>query len=198
MQLSDRYRDALVFAFDLHRAQERKGSGVPYVAHILGVSSLVLEYGGDEESAIAGLLHDAVEDQGGLSVLARIEERFGAKVAAIVLACTDSHEVPKPPWHERKRAYVAHLHVAPPDAQLVSACDKLYNLRAICADYRTVGEALWGRFTGGREGVLWYYRELAAAFTIDNPVVRDLRSTAAELEGIALTDHRIPNPAAPR
>jgi GTP pyrophosphokinase len=120
-------------------------------------------------------------------VLNRIEERFGAKVAAIVLACTDSHEVPKPPWNERKRAYVAHLHVALPDAQLVSACDKLYNLRAICADYRTVGEALWGRFTGGREGVLWYYRELAAAFTIDNPVVRDLRSTAAELEGIALT-----------
>jgi (p)ppGpp synthase/HD superfamily hydrolase len=182
VQLSDRYRTALIFAFDLHRTQERKGSGVPYVAHVLGVSSLVLEYGGDEDAAIAALLHDAVEDQGGLSMLRQIEQAFGSKVAEIVLACTDSHESPKPPWRERKRQYVAHLRSAPADAQLVAACDKLYNLRTILADFRVVGEALWERFTGGREGVLWYYQALAqGAFTIESPVVDDLRAAAAEL-----------------
>jgi (p)ppGpp synthase/HD superfamily hydrolase len=182
VQLSDRYRVALAFAFDLHRAQERKASGVPYVAHVLGVSSLVMEYGGDEDAAIAALLHDAVEDQGGLAMLQQIEQAFGSKVAEIVLACTDSHESPKPPWRDRKRRYVAHLRGAPAEAQLVAACDKLYNLRTILADFRLVGEALWERFTGGREGVLWYYQALAAgAFTIENPVVDDLRSAASEL-----------------
>jgi (p)ppGpp synthase/HD superfamily hydrolase len=182
VQLSDRYRTALAFAFDLHRAQERKASGVPYVAHVLGVSSLVMEYGGDEDAAIAALLHDAVEDQGGLAMLQQIEQAFGSKVAEIVLACTDSHESPKPPWRERKLRYVAHLRGAPAEAQLVAACDKLYNLRTILADFRLVGEALWERFTGGREGVLWYYEALAAgAFTIESPVLDDLRSAAAEL-----------------
>jgi (p)ppGpp synthase/HD superfamily hydrolase len=180
--LSDRYRAALTFAFDLHRRQERKGSGVPYVAHVLGVSSLTMEYGGDEDAAIAALLHDAVEDHGGLVMLGQIENAFGSNVAAIVLSCTDSHESPKPPWRERKEKYIAHLRAAPPEAQLVAACDKLYNLRTILADYRTVGEALWGRFTGGREGVLWYYQTLAdRGFSIDNPVVADFRAAAAEL-----------------
>lgn len=181
MQLSDKYRAALALAFDLHREQERKGSGVPYVAHVLGVSSLVLEYGGDEACGIAGLLHDAVEDQGGSAMLARIETEFGQEVARLVEACTDSVSTPKPPWRERKQRYIEHLRRAPADAQLVAACDKLYNLRTIVNDYRAVGEALWQRFSGGREGVLWYYQALAAAFTLENPVVEELRRTLAEL-----------------
>jgi GTP pyrophosphokinase len=181
MQLSDRYRAALGLAFDLHRFQERKGSGVPYVAHLIGVSSLVLEYGGTEDDAIAALFHDAVEDQGGLEVLARLEREFGSAVASVVLACTDSHETPKPPWRARKERYVAHLAEAPANAQLVSACDKLYNLRTLLHDHRLVGESVWQRFTGGREGVLWYYAALAAAFSITNPVVTELREAAAEL-----------------
>ena len=182
MLLSDRYRDALGLAFELHRTQERKASGVPYVAHVIGVSSLALEYGADEDGAIAALLHDAVEDQGGPPVLARIQREFGDKVASIVELCTDSLEKPKLPWRPRKERYVAHLRDAPPDAQLVSACDKLYNLRSIIADYRTAGETLWQRFAGGREGVLWYYRALGAAFSAENPVTSEFRRTLAELE----------------
>jgi (p)ppGpp synthase/HD superfamily hydrolase len=185
MQLSDRYRSALGLAFDLHRFQERKGSGVPYVAHLIGVSSLVLEYGGDEDAAIAALFHDAVEDQGGLAVLARLEHEFGKEVAAIVLACTDSHESPKPPWRARKERYVAHLAQAHANAQLVSACDKLYNVRTLLNDYRALGESVWLRFSGGREGVLWYYAALAAAFTIPAPVVTELRDATAELARLA-------------
>jgi (p)ppGpp synthase/HD superfamily hydrolase len=182
MFLTDRFRGALTLAFDLHRSQERKGSGIPYVAHVLGVASLVMEHGGDEDAAIAALLHDAVEDQGGLTILATIEAEFGKKVAEIVLACSDSTTSAKPPWRERKEAYIAHLQHAPAEAQLVSACDKLYNLRSIVADYARVGEALWARFTGGREGVLWYYGALAdRAFTIQGPALDQLRATVAEL-----------------
>lgn len=182
MLLTDRFREALTLAFDLHREQERKTSGVPYVAHVLGVASLVLEHGGDEDAAIAGLLHDAVEDQGGFETLETIKNRFGAKVANIVLACSDSQGEPKPPWRERKEAYIAHLSHAPEVVQLVSACDKLYNLRTILADYSVVGDGLWSRFTGGREGVLWYYSALAGdAFTFESPVVEELRATARML-----------------
>lgn len=185
MILTERFRDALTFAFDLHREQERKGSGVPYVAHLLGVSSLALEHGADEDGAIAALLHDAVEDQGGEAVLAQIEARFGSRVATIVAACSDSTETPKPPWRERKERYIAHLASAPHEVQLVSACDKLYNARAILADYLVVGESLWERFTGGRDGVLWYYRALADAFTLDNRVKRELEEVVTELEDVA-------------
>ena len=182
MLLTDRFRDALTLAFDLHREQERKASGVPYIAHVLGVASLVLEHGGDEDAGIAALLHDAVEDQGGLAILETIRSRFGDKVAEIVLACSDSHGDPKPPWRERKEAYIAQLSHAPQVAQLVSACDKLYNLRTIIADYSVVGDALWARFTGGRDGVLWYYSALAGdAYTFESPVVEELRATARML-----------------
>ena len=183
--LSQRYADALAFSFAAHREQARKGSHVPYFAHLIGVSSLVMEYGGDEDQAIAALLHDAAEDQGGHAMLAQIEARFGSTVSEIVRGCSDSLEATKPPWRERKRQYVEHLKTASPDAQLVSACDKLYNARAILSDLRVIGESLWERFTGGREGVLWYYRELADAFTIDSPVVGELRRTVAELGAVA-------------
>ena len=181
MILSQRYADALVFSFVTHREQARKGSNIPYFAHLIGVSSLVMEYGGDEDQAIAALLHDAAEDQGGHAMLAEIEARFGATVSEIVHGCSDSLEASKPPWRERKNRYLEHLRTASPAVQLVSACDKLYNARAILSDLREIGESLWERFTGGREGSLWYYRELANAFTIDSPVVGELKRTVEQL-----------------
>jgi (p)ppGpp synthase/HD superfamily hydrolase len=186
VQLTDRYRGALTFAFDLHREQRRAGSNVPYFAHLIGVSSLAIEHGADEDEAIAALLHDAAEDQGGRPTLDAIEARYGAKVAAVVEGCTDwLGSGPKPKWRERKQRYVDHLPTTSPSIQLVSACDKLYNARAILADLRTVGDAVWSRFAGRREGVLWYYRSLAAAFNIENPVVDELRRVVDELERTA-------------
>ncbi|GIW05999.1 MAG: hypothetical protein KatS3mg060_0804 [Dehalococcoidia bacterium] len=168
--LGPRFDNALLFAAELHRAQRRKGTAIPYLAHLLGVTSLVLEHGGDEDEAIAALLHDAVEDHGGAPVLAEIRRRFGERVADIVAACSDTVETPKPPWRERKRAYLAHLETATPSVLLVSAADKLHNARTILADFRREGEAVWTRFNGGREGTLWYYRALAEAFTRLGPI----------------------------
>jgi (p)ppGpp synthase/HD superfamily hydrolase len=162
--LGPRFREAMDYASRLHEHQSRKATSRPYLGHLLGVTALVLRYGGDEDMAIAALLHDAVEDQGGLPTLASIREKFGARVAGIVEACTDSHETPKPPWLERKRRYVEHAASAPLDVCIVSAADKLYNVREIIFDYRMNGEALWPRFSGGRDGVLWYYRALVNAF----------------------------------
>jgi GTP pyrophosphokinase len=181
--LSARFTDALVLACDLHRTQSRKGTQIPYVSHLLGVCGLVLEYGGDEDEAIGGLLHDAVEDQGGQPTAATIRERFGDRVADIVLSCTDCDVTPKPPWRQRKEAYVAHLRAATPSALLVSACDKLHNARTILADYREQGEALWSRFSGGRES-LWYYRALVDAYSFRGrtPVVEELERIVVELE----------------
>jgi GTP pyrophosphokinase len=182
MKLGPRYAEALVYAHALHATQERKGSGVPYLAHLLGVSSLALEHGADEDEAIAALLHDAVEDQGGLTTLAEIERRFGERVAQIVLGCSDSTEEPKPPWRARKERYLAHLLTASPSILLVSGCDKLYNARAIVADHRRVGPAIWSRFRAGRDGTRWYYDELARVFVArTSPVAHDLSRVVAEL-----------------
>jgi GTP pyrophosphokinase len=185
MPLSERFADALVYATGLHAGQVRKGSGVPYIAHLLAVTALVLEYGGDEDTAIAALLHDAVEDQGGAATRAAIAARFGEPVAAIVDGCSDTDVVPKPPWRARKEAYIAHVAGAPPAVLLVSASDKLHNARSILADYRQVGEALWDRFTGSRAGTLWYYRALVTAYrqTVAPPaLVDELDRTVTELE----------------
>ncbi len=185
MPLSERFADALVYATGLHAGQVRKGSGVPYIAHLLAVTALVLEYGGDEDTAIAALLHDAVEDQGGAATRAAIAARFGEPVAVIVDGCSDTDVVPKPPWQARKEAYIAHVAGAPPAVLLVSASDKLHNARSILADYRQVGEALWDRFTGSRAGTLWYYRALVTAYrqTAAPPaLVDELDRTVTELE----------------
>ncbi|MCG6940292.1 MAG: HD domain-containing protein [Thiohalocapsa sp.] len=168
-RLTPRFEDALLYANRLHATQTRKGSGVPYVSHLLAVASLVLEAGGDEDTAVAALLHDAVEDQGGLPILAEIRARFGDTVADIVAACSDSFTSPKPPWHERKRAYIAHLRDAPPEVLLVSCADKLHNARAIATDHRRLGDNLWERFHAGRDDILWYYRELSAIFSEQGP-----------------------------
>ena len=182
--LSPRFEDALVFATRLHAAQTRKESGTPYIAHLLAVAALVLEYGGDEDLAIAALLHDAVEDQGGAPTREAIRARFGDRVTAIVDGCTDADTQPKPPWRARKEAYLAHLPQAAPEVRLVSAADKLHNARSILADYRQVGDDLWARFRGGQAGTLWYYRALVTAYRQagSNPLVEELDRTVSELE----------------
>ena len=165
MILSDRFDEAVALAHHLHRAQRRKGGDIPYLAHLLGVTALVLEYGGDEDEAIAALLHDAVEDQGGAATLALIRDQFGERVAEIVDGCSDTDQVPKPPWHERKVAYLAHLEHASDSMRLVSLADKIHNARALVRDYQRIGEELWPRFKGGgRDGTLWYFRAAADLF----------------------------------
>src|SRR5262249_43734156 len=147
-----------------HSGQMRKASGIPYIAHLLGVASIALEYGANEDEAIGALLHDAAEDAGGRGRLEDIRLRFGDAVAAIVEGWTHTVQTPKPEWRKRKEDYIAHVAMASPSVRLVSAADKLHNARAILRDYRRIGEELWPRFNGGREGTLWYYRELVKAF----------------------------------
>jgi GTP pyrophosphokinase len=162
--LSARFDSALVFAAQLHATQARKGSGVPYIAHLLAVASLVLEHGGTEDDAIAALLHDAVEDQGGPATRDRIRVLFGAAVTTIVDGCSEVDQTPKPPWKQRKEAYIAHLHHASASVRLVSLADKVHNAQTILHEYRRMGAALWSRFTAGRDDQLWYYRSLVGAF----------------------------------
>jgi GTP pyrophosphokinase len=185
--LSARFEQALAFAAQLHKDQLRKGSQVPYLAHLLGAAGIALDHGADEDEAIAALLHDAVEDQGGAPTLELIRERFGDNVAAIVAGCTDSDAARKPPWRQRKEAYVAHIAKAPASVRLVSAADKLHNARAILEDYHAQGDVLWNRFSGGREGTLWYYRALVEAFRSAGslPLVEELDRVVTEIERLA-------------
>ena len=181
MQLTARFNDALQFAAERHADHVRKGTSIPYIAHLLGVASIALEYGANENEAIAALLHDAVEDQ--KATLQEIRDRFGAAVADTVAGCSDTDVIPKPAWRVRKEAYIAHIPTASLSVQLVSAADKLHNARAILRDYRDVGEALWGRFNGGRDGTLWYYRALVNTFrTVGSPLVDELDRVVSELE----------------
>lgn len=162
---STRLDDAFRFAHELHRTQTRKGTLLPYVSHLMAVASLVMEHGGDENQAIAALLHDGPEDQGGTTTLREIERRFGEDVARIVEDCTDVWIEPKPDWRLRKEAYLSNLPKKPPRSLLVSLADKVHNAEAILYDYRTLGDALWARFSGGAGGTRWYYRELAGFFS---------------------------------
>jgi (p)ppGpp synthase/HD superfamily hydrolase len=185
--LTGRFDDAFVYASCLHKHQVRKGSRIPYISHLMEVSGLTLEYGGGEDEAIAALLHDAVEDQGGERTRAEILKRFGPRVTEIVDGCTDTDENPKPPWRARKEAYIAHLRHAPLPVRLVSACDKLHNARSLVRDYRISGESVWSRFSGGREGTLWYYRALVEALAPDGIEVLfdELNRVVTELESLA-------------
>ena len=194
MQPLTRFEEALVFACRLHAGQRRKGRNTPYIAHLLGVASLVLEQGASEDEAIAALLHDAVEDQGGAPTRAEIARRFGETVAAIVDGCTDTDLVPKPPWRTRKQAFVARLATASPSVRLVVAADKLYNARAVLEDYRLLGEGLWSRFTGGRAGSLWYYRAVADALrtAAPSPLVDELERVVTEIERLAAAGEGAP------
>jgi (p)ppGpp synthase/HD superfamily hydrolase len=142
----------------------RKKTGIPYVAHILGVTAIALEYGANETEAIGALLHDTVEDCGGEERLHDIRERFGEGVAGIVDGCTDAYKTPKPPWLERKRTYIEHLKDSDSSTRLVSASDKLHNTRAILAELRRSGLEVFERFAGKKDGTVWYYRTLVTAF----------------------------------
>ncbi|MEP0746207.1 HD domain-containing protein [Trichocoleus sp. ST-U2] len=184
MILSQRFTDALTFATALHANQIRKGSGVPYISHLLGVTSIALEHGANEDEAIAALLHDAIEDQGGAATREEIRRRFGDTVTEIVNGCTDADTTPKPPWQERKEAYIAHIPTASTSVRLVSAADKLHNARSILTDYHIVGEAIWERFQAGKQGTLWYYRSLVGAFRKagSSPLIDELERVVSELE----------------
>lgn len=169
-ELTDRYTRAVDLARTLHAGEPRKGTEIPYVAHPLAVSALVLEHGGTEDQAIAALLHDTAEDHGGQARVDQIRSDFGDAVADIVAACSDSlteHADQKAPWWERKVAYLQHLASEPADVALVSAADKVHNARAILTDYRTLGDELWTRFNpnAGRAGALWYYSRLSEILT---------------------------------
>jgi (p)ppGpp synthase/HD superfamily hydrolase len=187
IRLGPRFERALLFATRKHAAQTRKGGSVPYISHLLGVAGLVLEAGGDEDLAIAALLHDVAEDCGGVSILNQVRRRFGKRVAHIVEGCSDAFTTPKPPWRERKEPYIRHLRTADADTPLVSAADKLHNARSIVADYREHGERIWERFHGKREGTLWYYRALLDEFKRKKPnrIVDELERVVIELEALA-------------
>jgi (p)ppGpp synthase/HD superfamily hydrolase len=179
--LTARFDDALVYASTLHRTQRRKGAAIPYFSHLMAVAALVLEEGGDEDQAIAGLLHDAVEDQGGEPTFREIRARYGDGVAQIVADCTDAWGEPKPPWRERKEAYIAHLPSAHRRSLLVSLADKTHNAQSIRRDYEGIGDALWDRFKGGKAGTLWYYGTLSRLFDELTPgrLATELRRTVA-------------------
>ena len=184
LKLGPRFERAFLFAAEKHAGQTRKTTTVPYIAHLMGVASLALEYGGDEDLAIAALLHDVVEDCGGAAMLKEVKRQFGRRVAKIVDGCTDSYGEPKAPWRERKENYLRHLKSADAGTRLVSAADKLNNVRSILSDYREVGESIWERFNGGREGTLWYYRALLSEFQRGemNRLMRELEIAVLQLE----------------
>lgn len=186
--VSQRFHAALAYASELHASQRRKGTMIPYVAHLLAVTSIVLEAGGTEDEAIAALLHDGPEDQGGEKTLEEIRRRFGDRVAKTVAACSDTFEDPKPEWEKRKRDYIEHLAQADESTLLVSAADKLHNARATLRDVRQLGEIVWRRFSATREQTLENYRNLIAAYKSARPddrrtgVVSELGDVLALLE----------------
>jgi (p)ppGpp synthase/HD superfamily hydrolase len=189
--LTDRFERALLYATHVHGGQVRKGTTTPYVAHLLAVSATVMEYGGDEDLAIAALLHDSVEDQGGKARLEDVRNRFGDRVARVVVACSDSvadtaKGEQKPDWQERKKAYITHLDSADDDVLRVSLADKVHNARAILRDLRKpdVRQTIWSRFSQPREKTLWYYRALADTFRKRWPgqLADELHEIVASLE----------------
>ena len=182
MELSNHFPDAFTYASNLHAKQKRKGKDVPYISHLMGVAAIVPEQGGTENQAIGALLHDAVEEQD--VTVEEIRERFGDEVAEIVEGCTNEESESGPKWRGGKERYIAHLREAGPAVWLVAAADKLYNARNILEDYRKVGESLWDRFTGKKDGTLWYYRTLATTFReiAPSPLTDELGRVVSELE----------------
>jgi (p)ppGpp synthase/HD superfamily hydrolase len=191
--LTDRFQQAFALVCEIHANQVRKGTTIPYLAHLMSVAALVLEHGGAEDAAIGGLLHDAIEDSAdGTQTEALIRRQFGDRIGDIVVACSDAVAVPgqaKPPWRERKETYIAHLAgQEDPDVFLVSACDKLHNARAIVADLRAVGPAVWERFSQADPGAhLWYYGSLAACYQARIPagLADQLNRVLADMQAMA-------------
>jgi len=186
MAYSKRFDAALLYAHQLHRSQERKESGVPYVTHLLAVAAIVGEAGGHEDLVIAALLHDAIEDQGGKPTAVEIERRFGLRVRTIVEGCSDTDVSPKPPWRARKEAYLAGLETHDGEVLLVSLADKLHNVRSIILDHARVGSRVWERFSGKRVGTQWYYTSLAEIYgrRMADPLVQSFQGEVRRLESL--------------
>jgi GTP pyrophosphokinase len=203
--LGERFERALAWASELHRDQRRKGSNIPYVAHVLAVASIAIEHGATEDEAIAALLHDSIEDQGAAfggaeKLRAAIRERFGDAVLAIVEGCTDSDTIPKPPWKQRKQAFLERLEKAPPSVLLVVCADKLHNARSTVVDLarttdRADRNAYLEKFNGGREGTLWYYRTVGKILLERMPgqLADELARAVLELSLLANPQPRIPS-----
>lgn len=172
--LGERFTDAVAHAVQLHATQARKATTIPYVSHLLSVCALVLEDGGTEDEAIAALLHDGPEDQGGQATLDEIHRRFGPDVAAMVDGLSDTMEQPKPPWQERKAAYLARLRGEPVSVLRISLADKVHNLRSVATDLELIGDDLWSRFNADRDAQAWYYHSLLAIFEERIPSSRNL------------------------
>lgn len=187
MNLTPRFDEALQFAVSLHRDQRRKVNDAPYIGHLLRVCGLVLEYGGTEDEAIAALLHDSLEDQNRPGLAEDIAARFGETVLSIVQACSDTVVQPKPPWRERKEAFLERLRTANAAVRLIQAADKLDNVSILLGQYRVFGPEIWNKFKGGREGTLWYYRRVAEVlgWASENPLVLELARRVEELEQLA-------------
>ena len=181
--MTKRFTDALAYADRLHRGQLRKGNGCPYISHLLAVASLVMESGGDEDECIAALLHDAVEDQGGSRTAERIRQRFGARVAGIVEACSERKSAGMT-WKARKQTAVRRVAEADPSALLVVSADKLHNVRSLITEHHTRGEQIWEQFKGGRDGTLWYYRAMTNAIRRagGSPLGAELEAAVRTLE----------------
>ncbi|MGB3651692.1 MAG: HD domain-containing protein [Rivularia sp. (in: cyanobacteria)] len=167
-ELTEKFAQALVYATQLHANQTRKVDKIPYISHLMSVSSLILEAGGSEDEAIAGLLHDAVEDQGGKATREEIRQKFGETVVEIVDGCTESDITPKPPWKERKVNYIENIRNASDSVKLVSLADKLHNARSLSIGYRNKGDELWNYFSGSKEDKLWFYGELLKIYQQGN------------------------------
>ena len=184
---SPRFRYAFEYAAALHAADLRKGSRIPYLSHLLDVCAIVMRYSGNEDAVIAALLHDAAEDHGGASRLADIQRNFGKAVASIVEECTDSTTTPKQPWEVRKKNYVKHLPEASRGGLLVSAADKLSNVRAILADHYVIGDDVYKRFKRPKRRTLWYYNALSKGFTahLGGDISKELRRTVSELNRVS-------------
>ncbi len=190
MELSNKFNDALNYAFLLHRNQKRKGSDIPYMSHLLIVSGTVLEWGQTEDEVIAALLHDSVEDhprEGKTRV--EIREKFGANVLQWIEECSDSQEIPKPPWKERKVKHLKHMDTMSSTGLLISLSDKLHNLGCILKDYELIQDKIWDRFKGGRDGTLWYYQSVANIFikkdTLPGILVKEFIKGVNRLEEVA-------------
>ena len=192
--LTIRFDHALLFAAQVHRHQDRKKSGIPYLSHLLGVAAIVLDYGGDEDMGIAALLHDAAEDHGGRVMLRAIEQLFGPRVAKMVDGCTDSYgdeDKRKPKWYPRKLRYLRRVRNEDAETRFVSAADKLYNARAILRDLRQSGDSAFDRFSAPKVKVLWYFRSLVREYRAGcvtpmlKPLLDDYDRAVTELEHLS-------------
>jgi len=194
--LTERFQRAFGLASEIHALQLRKGTTIPYLSHLMSVAALVLEHGGDEDAAISGLLHDAIEDSAdGAQTQARIRSELGDQVADIVVGCSDAIAVSgeaKAPWRERKERYIRHLAgETDPRVLLVSACDKLHNARSIVTDLRATGAAVWGRFSQRDPAEhLWYYQSLAGCYAgrVPDELAAELNRTLADMRALAYGD----------